>query len=519
MKGFIKKIDLLLCVLFMFIFSLHAFPLLSSRLLTYDEADYAMAASKGVFANYIDRNSISFLSFVKKGLSAFFFKKHALVAKEIRQKEDVAFYRHFHPPFFVYPACIFIKIFGEKELSYRLGSFLAILLTIPLVYFFTLYFTERTAGAFAAFFVSISPVLRHGAILFVPHALYTFLATLFLFLLGLLLKNEDKRILYSIAVLLGISFLTHEYSWILLFTFFLSLLVKRSRFFSVDRAGIHFSWSLFLFFLITAGTFMLLWPSGILKLGVVKEYMFHFYNAISKKGMWKSMGILGTIKKLFLISPADIIMVIGFLSYGIYLIFKKEIDIYLFPFFIYIGIFGLLYILRAPPGLTYISSCYPGLYIVSGIGISRIYKDLSKRTKGNAVGMILVGILGLTVLLSNFLFLRKPVKGKEFLRSAIAYLEENAEKGGKVLVSFGCLPTLKFYLRDKEIDMDMIHLSDNPEYIAKRLSCYADYFVFVGKKDSLAKTEYADVLKNRFYVAKHYKYDDLDVLIYRKIKR
>ena len=118
MKGFIKKIDLLLCALFMLIFSLHAFPLLSSRLLTYDEADYAIAASKGIIANYLDKNSISFKSFIEKGVSAFFFKKHSQVYKEeIRDREDIAFYRHFHHPFFLYPSCIFIKIFGDRELS------------------------------------------------------------------------------------------------------------------------------------------------------------------------------------------------------------------------------------------------------------------------------------------------------------------------------------------------------------------------------------------------------------------
>lgn len=511
----LTKYDILICFIFVIILGLNTFPHLPKRLLTYDETDYAVAASRGIAANYLDKNTTSLFSFVKQGLSDYLLNKHTEISKTVRNSKDVVFYRHFHPPFTVYMGRILTLIGGENEFFFRLSSTVFVLLLIPLVYFLLLILFPqygRIPSILSSFFISISPVLRQVGILFLPHAIYTFFAAASLFPIVAFLKTSNNKFLYITGALMGFSFLTLEYAWLIVLTFLLSLLLNR-KYLRIDKKGFYLSWQIFLSFIITFGIYFILYPAGIIKLGILKEYLFYLYIAVIKSEAWKSLYTLSMFSSLLKDFPVDTIIILFSFLTGLYLLMKRKIEIYFLPFFIYIGTFLIIYTLRTNQGPIYIASCYPPLYIIAGVILTYFYKKISlKRIK-----IPLLATLLIVLFFSNFMYLRKPVIGNDFVKPAIEFLRNNTDKEDKILVSFGYMPTLSYYL--PELDIDMVHLSDTPKYLTEKLENEFTLFVFVGKEDSLIKTALNPVLQNKFTVAQKYTSDKNDVIIFKKTNK
>jgi hypothetical protein len=511
-----KKYDILICFIFVIILGLNTFPHLSNRLLTYDEADYAVAASKGIISNYLDKSSASFFPFVKQGLTGFLFGKQAEISKEIRDKKDVFFYRHFDPPFIVYVARIFTIIGGEREFSFRLGPTLFVLFLIPLVYFLLLFLFPqygRLPSILSSFFISISPVLKQVGILLCSYSIYTFFAMASLFSIVAFLKSGKKIFLYSTGVVIGLGFLTHEYTWVIVSTFLLSSIILDKKYLRIDKKGFYLSWQVFLSFIIAFGVFFILYPAGIIKLGILKEYMFHIYSALTKEEAWKSGNTLSTFLSLLSNFPVDTIIILFAFLTGLYLLLKRSIEVNLSPFFIYTGIFLIIYSLRAPTGTVYFSSVYPPLYLIASVVFAHFYKKI----KLKRIAVPSLTTLLFILLLSNFIYLRKPVIGINFVKPAIKYLKDNASKKDKILVSFGYMPTISYYL--PELNVDMVHLSDTPKYLTEKLENEFTFFVFVGKEDSLINTALNPVLQNKFTVAQKYTSDKNDVIIFKNTNK
>ena len=77
----------------------------------YDEADYMYAASQGLYANYIDKNTLPLAQFLRIGLSKGFQRENRTSLSEfIRASGDIAFYRHYHGPLSLY-ATHFLALF------------------------------------------------------------------------------------------------------------------------------------------------------------------------------------------------------------------------------------------------------------------------------------------------------------------------------------------------------------------------------------------------------------------------
>jgi Dolichyl-phosphate-mannose-protein mannosyltransferase len=508
----LNKCDILICTIFVIILGLNIFPQLSNRLLTYDEADYAVATSQGIISNYLDKNTTPFLSFVKQGLSSFLFGKQEEIAKEVRDKKDVLFYRHFDPPLIVYIARIFTIIGGEKEFFFRLGSALFILLLIPLVYFLLLFMFPqygRLPSILSSFLVSFSPVLRQVGILLCTYSIYTFFAMASLFSIVAFLKTSKKKFLYLNGILIGLGFLTHEYTWIIVLTFLLSLILLDRKYLRIDKKGFYFSWQIFLSLVITFGVFFILYPAGIIRLGVLKEYMFRIYSALTKGEAWKSGHTLTAFLSLLYNFPVDSIIILFAFFTGLYFLLRRNININLSPFFIYTGFFLVIYSLKAPAGIVYFASIYPPLYLIASVVLTEFYKKTNKK-----VGIPLLIIALAILFISNFMYLRKPVDSNDFIKPAIEYLQNNAPQKDKILVSFGYMPTISYYL--PHLDVDMIHLSDDPEYLTSKLSKEFEFFVFVGNEDSLKKTALNSVLQSKFTIVQKYSNDKNNVMIFRK---
>jgi hypothetical protein len=78
-------------------------------------------------------------------------------------------------------------------------------------------------------------------------------------------------------------------------------------------------------------------------------------------------------------------------------------------------------------------------------------------------------------------------------RTAFQVLQSEGSRDDRVLVSFGYLPTVNYYL--PEFDVYTIYLEDKPEEIAARLEQrFYRYFIFFGKENELPAAPYRAAL-------------------------
>src|SRR5205823_1722757 len=107
------------------VFALLIGRLISAQYFSYDESDYAYAASKGFAASYLDRPSISVIDFVRTGLRRGLRSgEWRNLSEYIRHSDDIALYRHFHAPLYFYWLNLIETFSGPKESAVRWASLL-----------------------------------------------------------------------------------------------------------------------------------------------------------------------------------------------------------------------------------------------------------------------------------------------------------------------------------------------------------------------------------------------------------
>ena len=71
----IQKLDIFILLLWIGICIISYNRIIPRDYFGYDEADFMYAVSKGLYANYIDENTISFFTFLKQGVQQGFQKQ------------------------------------------------------------------------------------------------------------------------------------------------------------------------------------------------------------------------------------------------------------------------------------------------------------------------------------------------------------------------------------------------------------------------------------------------------------
>jgi 4-amino-4-deoxy-L-arabinose transferase-like glycosyltransferase len=260
---------------------------ISSEPFAYDEADYMYAVSKGFVASYLDRPSISLFDFVKMGIQGGLHSgERQNLSEYIRHKDDISFYRHYHAPLYFYWVNLMRFAWGPKEFVARLASLLGLLLTAVVVYLGTLALAGRDGrfvGLLAASFLLLSPTNIETARWTSPHSLYVSSALATLFFLGKLIQTKNLQFLCAGLVCLGLSFLTIEYAPLLLVVLLATVLLHRKELFEAwPRAKlIRFALKCALVPLLTIAV---LWPGGLYKLTLIKNYLWYGYYATVASG-------------------------------------------------------------------------------------------------------------------------------------------------------------------------------------------------------------------------------------------
>jgi hypothetical protein len=136
-----------------------------------------------------------------------------------------------HPPMIAYVNFILTGLFGNSELSIRLGAILIVFLISLIIYFTGKELYGRKAGAVAAMIFNLLPTFFGGGMFLVPQTILFLFWSLSFYLLVKLLATRDSRLWYLLGITAGLGLLS-DYVMALFFVGTLIFLIfnKEQRF-------------------------------------------------------------------------------------------------------------------------------------------------------------------------------------------------------------------------------------------------------------------------------------------------
>ncbi|MDZ7360174.1 MAG: glycosyltransferase family 39 protein [candidate division KSB1 bacterium] len=469
---------------------------LDKGLLQYDEADYATAARLGFRANYLDATAIPTGEFFKKGARDVLLGEHGSLAKEIRERHDINFYRHYHAPLMFYLLAIAGSLGGTSEMVFRIVALLSAVLIIPATYWSVRrVFGEqgKWIGFLSALLVAVSPMMYTTSVAISVHALYVALALMTVAAQARYFQTRRIRDFYIFAGLLALAFLANEYALFLLGACLLGFLLVPNDILSWQRGKLLVGCHFFGGMLLGALVFFLLWPAGFLKLSAVKSYLFFAYFAFVKKELaYGSQSLAQICLSRFLADPVEFIVIIFGAGFGLYGFLSKQLEKALLPLLIYPIVIFFVNLLNKAAFNTYVLSLYPLLLIFAAAGL--VHWSQHQGRGGAVIRQRAVAIAMVAIAIGNIAFERfERREDVSPFRTAFQVLQSEGRHDDRVLVSFGYLPTVNYYL--PEFDVYTIYLEDKPEEIAAKFEQrFYRYFIFFGKENELSAAPYGAAL-------------------------
>ncbi|HZI81218.1 MAG TPA: glycosyltransferase family 39 protein [Vicinamibacterales bacterium] len=256
------------------------------RLLDGSEVDYVLAARRGFLTNYLDLGTRPVSEYVAAGLAMAGFTGEAgagadtdLWTRDVAA-DDIAAYRHYHPPLFIYTIQAVERLAGHSGTVVRLVPLAFSLATIAMLYFgCALLVPVRGAqtGVLAAAILSVMSLHIATSAEIGWHVPYASLSTLSLFAIGYFRTRPSLQALVAAVVMATIAFMMLEHAVFLYVTLAVVLVVTANPWLRVSRSGVSMHRGL----LVAAGaallTMLVVWPASLIKLSIVKNLGVHAY--------------------------------------------------------------------------------------------------------------------------------------------------------------------------------------------------------------------------------------------------
>jgi hypothetical protein len=415
-----------------------------------DEGDYQYAVSKGFIANYLDKNSLSLFSFIRYGLSYGFSKKQLTPLSNIARSEGGDdFYRHYHVPLFFYYLALGKRCISNNEVSFRWLS-ASVLILCSIVVFMALRLLNGQPGAiigqyFAACMIVFSSALFDTVAFISPHMTYAFFTGVVLLLTAAMIKKNDLALWYGTIVCLALATLSVEYSPVLFVAFIISIYVNKKYLFpewTGKDLRILIGKSAAVYFL----SIFIVWPSGILKLSIIKSYVYFAYWAIVRGGNYGTESFIKVWLQRFALSPVEYGIIFLSLGISIFMLKKRR---WLSPFVAYCSALFLLTMRNTSPASSHISSFVAAGIILSGVLVNDVLKmEITVKT--------VITLLFVVLNCLSFVYFFLPQYRMKYgllyrqLNGMVEYVETHYNE--KMLVQRECLMTLHYYYPQKKMD-------------------------------------------------------------------
>lgn len=483
----LRKFEIVLIFFIIFSFLYISSNIIRDGCFGYDEADYMSAVSRGFVANYWDQGTISIVTFLQKGSSEGMARKKSELSKFIRESNDISFLRHYHGPLYFYLLTLIKKITGENEYYIRLASFLCSILGTIAILLACRTFIQFDSQALILYgsLLLFSPTLMATGALITPHSLFAAISLINLLLLAQFLKTRKLTYYYLTIIFLALAFLTIEYAPLILMTILISVLWQRKILF--DQWTIK---QVFLFIAKSIGVFLLtilvLWPGGLLKLTLLKNYLWHGYVTIMLPQNYGTANLSDLWLRRFIESPVDYTLIILFLIYYLYLGLRNKVDKYFMPFVFYIFLIFLCTLRNRSGSFTYMATLMPAAYLIIVFMIGIFIQNNFQRTwtKNLFVILIILATIGNSIYFFRYSTFNEKNHNQDKYTAVVKYFQKHHVSRQNLLVHWSFVPTLHYYFPIWKLDKYMGNTPDKIILEKLKMGNY-DGLIYIGAEINL----------------------------------
>ena len=421
--------------------------IVSNKYYGYDESDYMFAASQGLYANYVDKNTLSLAQFLRLGLSKGLQPDNRTSLSEfIRTNGDIAFYRHYHGPLSFYGLIFWRYFVNNDEYSVRLISLLFSIATVAAVYM-GCFFLLQEKGRLPALLASIMLLCSYPSIVTATeistHGAYVFAATITLFFMAKLLQTNNLRYGYYTIIAMAVAFTATEYATVLFVTLIVCLVIHRRELFP-NWSRAQYCKALGLAAALFVGTILLVWPGAWLKLSLVKNYMFMAYLAVAREGAFGTESFVQVWSQRALRSPLEYAVIVATALTAMAHLRRCP---WFLPFLAYALLLFAATFRITTSAERYISSFLPPLFVLGAILISQQLQRLAAASQA-AIVIILISLF-LFQGYSHVQSVRTDQSRSQPLDQVMNYFRTNDSGEEQILTSWEFLPILRFYFPEK----------------------------------------------------------------------
>lgn len=427
---------------FLGLFLVFAYPSVFPTPYAYDEADYMYAATRGFIANYLDVPSLSFVDYVRLGMSVGKgANEKAAASAAVRRSGDMFLYRHAHGPIYFYWLG-FVSRFGAAEQFIRGSGLIFPMVTAVAIYLGCLLILPAPQGQMAAIlgcalYLFSAPVVRVTEL--APHQMFTVWFVVALLLAAGLMKDGSRRFWYAAVVVTALAFCTLEVTFVLIAVVLFCGYLERKRL-GFDW---HLAWR-------SAGLFaavvIVVHPAAVTRLAFAKSYLFYAYLAVKRSAPWGNVTLAGTWLHRFSVSPVSWVLIAAAL-----LLWMRYRDLpgwrQALPFLLF-GAAMLATMLRVlTTGLRYVLPFFPALLVFTAIVLSGA---LVRLRPGLRAGLAALACAALFADVYRYTAAR-PVVPETRLTRLLGEIRQGNLSQSRLLVPHDDLPTVHYYFPEARL--------------------------------------------------------------------
>jgi hypothetical protein len=412
------------------------------------------AANRGFLNNYTDTPSISFITFVKLGIEkGFNSEERTNLSEYIRKSDDITFYRHYHGPLYFYFLYFYHRILKDDEFSIRMASTVFLIVGAFLVFFSikSLIINHRSSlGPLigSGLFMFSSTIVR-TAVTITPHIVFLITALATLFFISKYLSDGNLRHSYLAVIMMGISFTAIEYALILLAVFIISVFIFKYRGYkgsgsNVVNIRVALKWCLTFIF-----TIFIVWPGALLKLTIIKNYIFFTYYTIVRGAEYGSDPFFILWMNRIAESPVEYALVI-LCTVGIFIKLIRGLNISAYiPYLIYMVLIFLTTFRNTSSAPTYISS----LLGVSCTIVGLYMNDFIFSSENSYIKKIAAVLSIFAVCFSIFKFYSFGKADNELaLKNTLHFIDKKKLTEDNTFIDRTLLPTINYYYHSRNFN-------------------------------------------------------------------
>jgi hypothetical protein len=369
------------------------------RLLGGSEVDYVRAARRGFLTNYFDLGTRPVSMYVAAAL--------AMGGSTGEQREgdpdlwqddieanDIAAYRHYHPPLFIYMLNAVERLFGYTEIGLRLVPLFFSLIAVIAVYFGCVLLIPaqgRLIGVVAASILSLMSLHIGASTNISWHITFTGFATIALFMIGYLRIQPRVAVLVWTAVVITLAFAVLEHAIFLYGTLAAMLVLTDNRWLSISRRGITYHRGLVAAAVAAVLTLLIVWPPSLVKLSLLKNFGVHAYYSRTLELSPRFYDVY-----IELLEQYPVIVTLAVATACIWSVRRSKLPAALLPFVIYPLGFVVLQLGNVNLKPPYFVSLLPPLAVLLATATVHALSERHRQTWGFSLALVALGAAALS---------------------------------------------------------------------------------------------------------------------------